>query len=106
MNNEEFRQWLDQVSVWYLSDETPTIWSRARPYVPKTPNKRNPDPDPIPEENLFPVINCFKKVDRPCEWCHNTCTSSKHYKRSIDGDHWRGTCKDCGEKRIFPHKKK
>ena len=88
---EQFYQILDQLTKWKLGTFPGSAGSTGRP-----PKDENAAP-----ECPYPVVTAFVETHAQCEWCDSICIDKKTYSKVINEvGQWKGSCGDCGQRRV------
>lgn len=88
MNKDKFHAFLDETTHWKLGIELNT-------------QGRSNDENLDISNNPYPIVKKVKEVAKPCEWCNNTCTKPKIFKKQKRTGFWYAKCQDCKEIRDF-----
>jgi hypothetical protein len=96
MLHEHYIKILDELTEWRVG-----VDSYFKTKVAGRPRKDETDNEHSNPINGYPVVTGLKVIATPCEWCTNSCTQEKTYRRSINSNLWTGKCQDCGETRNF-----
>lgn len=96
MLQEHYTKILDELTEWRVGVEG--YHKHGVSGRPRKDEKENEPKNPI---NGHPVVISLKTIAKPCEWCSNSCTQEKTYRRSINSNLWTAKCGDCKETRNF-----
>jgi len=91
MQKDHFHKHLDQLTEWTVATDI---------LVCKTEKKGTKNQYHPPEKG-YTVVLKHKPLEYPCEWCGDTCSQEKLYRRSSGSNVWAAKCQDCGQKRNF-----